>query len=76
MLAIEIPESKPAWFVKNGKRMFVVQALTLNAAVAELVSAKRGIGPLEAVVTVLRGAKVPLIVEAPRPGRFAAGLAV
>src|SRR5258705_8682022 len=48
----------------------------VNDAVAVLVSAKRGIGPAEAVVTVLRGAKAPLIVEAPRPGRLAAGFAV
>src|SRR5260221_13673045 len=66
-----IPESKPAWLVRNTNRMFVVQALMLKMFRAELVSAKRGIGAdEEAVVTVLSGAKLPETVEVPRPGRL------
>ena len=71
MLLIAIPESKPAWFVKNTNRMFVVQALIVKIVRAELVSAKRGSGAEElCVVTVLSGAKLPATVAEPRPGRL------
>ena len=48
----------------------------VNDAVSVLVPANLGTGPLEAPVAKLRGARAPLIVEAPGPGRFNTGFAV
>ena len=77
VLLITNPESNPAWLVRNGNNRSVAQATILAVLIALLVSAKRGTGALtEAVVTVLNGAKLPLVVMVPMPGRFEPGLAV
>jgi hypothetical protein len=69
VLAIAIPVSKPAWLVTNGKSRFVEQGLTMKSVLERGTSAKRGTGAEElCVVTVLIGAKLPTMVDVPRPG--------
>src|SRR5688572_5229669 len=65
------PVSNPPWFVTNGKRMLDRQELMVNKLRFTAPSTKRGIGAVvDAVATVLSGARLPLTVEVPRLGRL------
>ena len=56
VFAMAMPLSKPNLLVKNGKSRFVTQGTIVKMLLAVEVSAKRGIGPVVAVVAVLIGA--------------------
>src|SRR6266852_4494629 len=54
--AMARPVSNPNWLVTYGNSRFVTQGMVVKMLLAVDVSAKRGIGPIDAVVTVLVGA--------------------